>query len=335
MKTQPPTSSKNILVTGGAGYIGSHTCKWILRNGFTPISVDNLVNGNKWAVQFGPFEQGSIGDSAFMEKTLKKYKPIAVMHFAALAYVGESMDLPLQYYANNVAETIALLHSIKSCVITNLIFSSTCATFGVPVDGIIRENSPQTPINPYGRSKLMIEQILHDCRTAYGLDYAILRYFNAGGADPKGEIGELHTPETHLIPIAIQTALGTRSHLSIYGTDLATPDGSPVRDYIHVCDLAQAHIQVLKRLLAQGGSHAYNLGTSRGYSVKEVVKAVEAISGSKVPTIASPPRRGDPPILRAERLHHSEEELEWEPTMSSLENIVTTAFNWHKNTRTI
>ncbi len=235
-------SEKPILVTGGAGYIGSHACKALANAGYMPVTYDNLVYGHREAVKWGPLEEGDIADPIRLESVLRKYGPKAVMHFAAYAYVGESVENPSKYYRNNVAGTLTLLDTMRTCAVDKLIFSSTCATYGMPEQIPITEDHPQNPINPYGRSKLMIEWILKDYAAAYGLKYVSLRYFNAAGADPDGEIGEDHDPETHLIPLVLDVALGRRDHLNIFGTDYDTTDGTCIRDYIHVTDLADAHL---------------------------------------------------------------------------------------------
>lgn len=322
--------NRNILVTGGAGYIGSHACKRLAVAGYTPITVDCMVNGNPWAVKYGPLEKGDIGDRQFLESVFAQYTPTAVMHFAAYAYVGESTRAPLRYYENNVAATVTLLQTMLAHKCNRIIFSSTCATYGIPAGGIIQEGDPQVPISPYGHSKLMIEQILKDTHAAHGLNYAILRYFNAAGADPELEIGEHHTPETHLIPRAILAALGEIPALGIFGTDHPTLDGTAVRDYVHVCDLADAHLLVLKEMISKNENFEFNLGSSNGYSVKEVVNAIEKHSGVTMPIRDEPPRAGDPPTLRANSSPTIYEKLGWTPRMSSLDAIVKTAYNWHQ-----
>ncbi len=239
---------KTVLVTGGAGYIGAHACKALAEVGYTPVTYDNFAYGHPGAVKWGPLEKGDIDDRKQLEMVMQKYNPCAVMHFAAYAYVGESVKNPAKYYRNNVAGTLSLLESMKSCGIDKIIFSSTCATYGIPDQIPIVENHPQNPINPYGRSKLMIEWILHDFAAAYDFKFVSLRYFNAAGADPAAVIGEDHDPETHLIPLVLDAALGRRNRLEIYGTDYDTPDGTCIRDYIHVSDLAGAHLLALKYL---------------------------------------------------------------------------------------
>ena len=317
-----------ILVTGGAGYVGSHACKALSENGFLPITVDNLVYGHEWAVKWGPLVRGDIGDRAVLDHLFSTYKPVAVLHFAAFAYVGESVVSPDKYYRNNVAGTIALLDAVRAHGCSNLVFSSTCSTYGIPHEVPIKEDHEQKPINPYGQSKLMIEQILRDYEKAYGLRHAILRYFNAAGADLEGEIGEDHDPETHLIPLTIQAALGQRKSIEIYGTDYPTPDGTAIRDYIHVTDLANVHVLALQHLIQGKESLSLNVGTGTGHSVREVIKAVKAASKLEVPARESARREGDPPVLVAAP-DEAFKILGWQPQYSDLHTIVNSAFRWH------
>ena len=289
----------NILITGGAGYVGSHTCKALAALDYLPISLDNLIYGHQWAVQWGPGIKGDVTDAKALDQIFSDYHPKAVIHFAAFAYVGESVTDPAKYYQNNVTGSIALLEAMRRHGCRNIIFSSSCATYGLPQQVPIPESHPQLPINPYGRSKLMVEQIIKDYGGAYGMRYAILRYFNAAGADPEGQIGEDHTPETHLIPLLLQTTLGQRSHTDLYGTDYDTADGTAVRDYIHVTDLASAHVLALKYLAQSSQNLCINLGTGRGYSVLEVVQAVEQVTGRQVAYRTVDRRPGDPPALVA------------------------------------
>ncbi|MFO1434438.1 MAG: UDP-glucose 4-epimerase GalE [Candidatus Competibacteraceae bacterium] len=319
----------NVLVTGGAGYIGSHTCKALAATGFVPITLDNLVYGHRWAVKWGPFIQGDLAEPALLRQVLRTHEIQAVVHFAAYAYVGESMQDPGKYFRNNVVNTINLLDAMVAGGVHSLVFSSTCATYGLPEVLPIAEDQPQRPVNPYGESKLFIERALQWYGCAHGLRSVALRYFNAAGADVSGEIGEDHDPETHLIPLVIQAALGRRPQVDIYGTDYPTPDGSAIRDYIHVSDLASAHIKALDYLLAGGESVALNLGTGQGHSVREVITTVEAVGGRSVPARQASRRAGDPPVLiaageRARRL------LGWEPRLSDLPTIVATAWRWHE-----
>ena len=284
-----------ILITGGAGYIGSHACKAFASAGFLPVSLDNLVYGHRSAVQWGPLEEGDIADRTFLDSVIKKYNPVAVIHFAAFAYVGESVENPGKYYRNNVAGTLTLLEALRDHQIQHVVFSSTCATYGVPVTVPIPETHLQNPINPYGASKLMIERMLADFERAHGLKSVSLRYFNAAGASLAGEIGECHDPETHLIPLILDAAAGKRSEIRIFGDDYPTPDGTCIRDYIHVDDLADAHFRALSYLLRGGATAQLNLGTGRGYSVKEVIACAQAVTGRKIPVIIAARRPGDPP----------------------------------------
>ena len=318
---------KSVLVTGGAGYIGAHACKALNRAGYTPIVYDNLVYGHPEFVKWGPLEEGDIDDHQRLERVLGKYKPTAVMHFAAYAYVGESMENPSKYYLNNVAGTLSLLETMRKCDINQIIFSSTCATYGMPEQIPIDEDHPQYPINPYGRSKLMIEWILKDFATAYGLKFVSLRYFNAAGADPDAEIGEDHNPETHLIPLILDVALGRRKHLEIFGTDYDTSDGTCIRDYIHVSDLADAHLLALLYLRDGGESAAYNLGNGSGFSVREVITTARERTGCDIPCVESKRRPGDPSILigSSEKIKKT---LGWKPRFNKLETIIDTAWRW-------
>lgn len=325
-------SKERILVTGGAGYIGSHTCKALSRAGFEPVTFDSLVYGHEWAVKWGPLVKGDILDGQALDAVFAEYKPVAVMHFAAFAYVGESVSDPEKYYRNNVAGTLSLLSAMRRAGCANIVFSSTCATYGVPQDLPLREDHPQKPINPYGWTKLMMEQTLRDFDHAYAIKHASLRYFNAAGADPDGEIGEDHDPETHLIPLVIHATQGRRGHVEIFGTDYDTRDGTCVRDYIHVADLAQAHILALDHLRRKRESLTVNLGTGNGQTVREVIGAVEKVSGKITPVKEGPRRPGDPPGLYA-RADKAMELLGWKPALGDIETIVSTAWNWHEKHR--
>lgn len=325
----PDRTKSTILVTGGAGYIGSHACKALAKAGYLPVAYDNLVYGHRWAVKWGPLEEGDISDRARLKEVINKYKPLAVMHFAAYAYVGESVENPSKYYRNNVAGTLTLLEAMRNCNIDKIIFSSTCATYGMPKQLPIPEDHPQSPINPYGRSKLMIEWMLQDFAVAYNLKYVSLRYFNAAGADPDAEIGEDHDPETHLIPLVLDTALGKRDHIEIYGTDYDTPDGTCIRDYIHVTDLADAHLQALEYLLSGGKIGTFNLGNGSGFSVREVIATALRITGCDISYVESNKRAGDPPTLIGSS-DKIQSELRWKPVFQSLDFIVETAWRWHK-----
>ncbi len=325
--------TKNILVTGGAGYIGSHTCKTLAQAGYTPIAYDNLTYGHKWAVKWGPFEEGDISDRKRLDEVLKKYNPAAILHFAAFAYVGESVQNPAKYYRNNVAGSLTLLEAMHANKISKIIFSSTCATYGIPSEVPITESHPQNPINPYGSSKLMVETILKDYDTAFGITHINLRYFNAAGADPEYETGEVHDPETHLIPLTIYAATGISNNIRIFGTDYPTKDGTCIRDYIHVTDLADAHVKALAHLMETNRSDSFNLGCGNGISVKEVMKAVKKVSKSDFKITEVERRDGDPPILISSS-GKATELLKWRPKYSSIEMIVETAFNWHNKWNT-
>ncbi len=326
---KPNKPDKSVLVTGGAGYIGAHACKALAEAGYTPVTYDNFVYGHRTAVRWGPLERGDIGDRDQLEMVMKKYNPAAVMHFAAYAYVGESVTNPAKYYRNNVAGTLSLLESMNSCGIDKIIFSSTCATYGMPDKIPIDENHPQNPINPYGRSKLMIEWILQDFAAAYHLKFVSLRYFNAAGADPDAEIGENHDPETHLIPLVLDVALGGKHRLEIYGTNYDTPDGTCIRDYIHVSDLADAHLLALEYLNDGGQSNVFNLGNGNGFSVREVISTAMNVTGCDIPYLESKKRPGDPAVLigSAEKIRDN---LGWRAVHNSLEAIIRSAWRWHK-----
>ena len=316
-----------ILVTGGAGYVGSHACKALAATGHEPIVYDNLVNGHRRFVRWGPFEEGDILDAQRLDAVMATHKPDAVMHFAAHAYVGESVTDPGKYYRNNVAGTLTVLEAMRDHNIKKMVFSSTCATFGIPEQSPIDEDAPQRPINPYGASKLMIERMLADFHAAHGLGFASLRYFNAAGADPDGEIGENHDPETHLIPLVLQTASEKQPYITIFGDDYPTLDGTCIRDYIHVTDLADAHVLALAYLADGGPSLAFNLGTGQGHSVRQVIDAAKAVTGRAIPEVIAPRRSGDPPELvaspgRVRRI------LGWKPQYSALEGMISTAWNW-------
>jgi UDP-glucose-4-epimerase GalE len=320
--------TKNVLVTGGAGYIGSHACKALAKAGYTPVAYDNLVYGQREAVRWGPLVEADLADKETLAATLQRHEIAAVMHFAAFAYVGESMQKPQIYFRNNVVNTLTLLDAMLEAGIKATVFSSTCATYGTPDTVPISEAEPQKPVNPYGESKLMIERALHWYGQAYGSRHVALRYFNASGADPDGETGESHDPETHLIPLILDAALGRRPQIDIYGTDYPTPDGSAIRDYIHVQDLADAHVKATEYLMQGGESIALNLGTGRGHSVREVVAAAERITGRRIPRRETGRRAGDPPALVADP-RRANEVLRWTPVMSDLDSIIRTAWAWH------
>ncbi len=330
MQMNSTNDMKNpVLVTGGAGYIGAHACKALSRAGYTPIAYDNLVYGHRSAVKWGPLEEGDISDRRRLETVMREYKPGAIMHFAAYAYVGESVEKPSKYYCNNVAGTLMLLETMRSCGIDKMIFSSTCATYGMPEQIPIPEDHPQNPINPYGRSKLMVEWMLKDFAAAYNIKYVSLRYFNAAGADPGAEIGEDHDPETHLIPLVLDAASGKRAQIEIFGTDYETPDGTCIRDYIHVTDLADAHLLALEYLISGGNSDVLNLGNGNGFSVREVIAAALKITGCDIPYLESDRRPGDPPVLIGSS-NRIKKKLGWRPLYDSLGAIIETAWRWHQ-----
>ncbi len=319
---------KNILVTGGAGYIGSHACKALAKAGYTPIAYDSLVCGHREAVRWGPLVEGDLADRGLLADTLARFEVAAVIHFAAFAYVGESMAKPQLYFHNNVVNTLTLLDAMLAARLRHIVFSSSCATYGTPARLPITEDTPQRPVNPYGESKLICERAIHWYGEAHGMTYAALRYFNAAGADPDSEIGEEHERETHLVPLILATALGQRSEIDIYGTDYDTPDGTAVRDYVHVQDLAEAHLAALNHLLGGGSSLALNLGTGTGHSVREVIAAAERVTGRRIARREMPRRPGDPPVLVAD-VGRARETLGWHARMSDLDSILGSAWAWH------
>lgn len=317
-----------IVVTGGAGYIGSHAVKALLQSGHEVIVFDNLSKGHRAAVSGAELIEGDLSDQLVLTRIMRDQCIEAVMHFAALAQVGESVQQPAIYYATNVVGTYNLLEAMRTAGVNKLVFSSTTATFGAPETMPIHEGLPQQPINPYGFTKLVVEQMLDDYARAYGLGFAALRYFNAAGASEDGDIGEDHSPESHLIPLVLQVALGKRASISVFGTDYPTPDGTCIRDYVHVDDLAAAHLLALEQL-QPGKGLKLNLGIGRGYSVREVIDACRKITGHPIPETVSPRRPGDPPELVADsRL--AQQTLAWKPKYDSLERIVETAWKWHQ-----
>ena len=320
--------AKNILVTGGAGYIGSHTAKALARAGYRPVTYDSLVYGHRHAVKWGPFVEGDIADTAKLERVIKDEAIDAVVHFAAFAYVGESVTKPEIYFQNNVVGSLSLLDAMRHTGVKPIVFSSTCATYGMPDRMPITEETLQRPINPYGETKLMIERALAWYGPAHDIRSVSLRYFNACGADPEGEIGEEHDPETHLIPLILDAALGKRAAIDVYGTDYPTPDGTAVRDYIHVQDLAEAHVKALAYLFDGGETTQVNLGTGTGNSVREVIDAVERVTGRTVPKREVARRAGDPPELVADP-SKANSLLGWQPAMSDIDSIIRTAWAWH------
>lgn len=320
----------NVIVTGGAGYIGSHTCKALAAAGFTPVTYDNLSTGNRWAVRWGPLEIGDISDIARLREVFRRHRPVGVVHFAALALVGESVAEPALYYRQNVAGTMAVLEAARAMGLPPFVFSSTCAVYGVPPEGAIAEDMAKAPINPYGASKLMVERILADYGTAYNLRAAVLRYFNAAGADPDGEIGEFRAIETHVVPNTIEALLGRKPTVKIFGLDYPTADGTAVRDYVHVSDLALAHVRALERLLGGAESFVCNLGTGKGASVMEIITRLERISNLRVPLEHAPRRPGDPPSLVADPTRSRALLGAGLTERSDLETILRTALAWHQ-----
>ena len=319
----------NVLVVGGAGYIGSHMVRILDREGHTPIVLDNLCDGHRESVVGHKLIVGELSDRELVDSILSENKIEAVMHFAAFAQVGESVVNPAKYYVNNVMATIDLLESMRANDVKKFVFSSTCATYGEPETVPISENEKQEPVNPYGFTKLVIERALDDYAAAYGFSFAALRYFNAAGASPGGDIGEDHDPETHLIPIVLQVALGQREHITIYGDDYETPDGTCIRDYIHVDDLGAAHLTALEKL-EPGKGIKLNLGTGNGYSVREVIDACRQISGKEIPEVMGKRRAGDPPKLVANAAA-AKELLGWVPRYQKVEDVVETAWAWHQS----
>ncbi|WOD38423.1 UDP-glucose 4-epimerase GalE [Nodosilinea sp. E11] len=326
------TDANTILVTGGAGYIGSHAVMALQQAGYQVVILDNLVYGHRDLVETvlkAELIEGSTLDKGLLKDIFSRYNISAVMHFSAYAYVGESVSNPAKYYENNVVGTLSLLDAMVEAGIKNFVFSSTCATYGVPEEMPITETHPQNPINPYGATKLMVERILTDYDKAYDFRSVRFRYFNAAGAHPSGLLGEDHNPETHLIPLVLQTALGKRESISVFGTDYPTPDGTCVRDYIHVCDLADAHILGLEYLLKGGESNVFNLGNGNGFSVREVIDAAVRVTGKSIPVVEVDRRPGDPPALvggsdRARSI------LGWNPQYADIDTILTHAWAWHQ-----
>jgi len=317
-----------ILVAGGAGYIGSHACKALKEKGFTVVVFDNLERGHRDLVRWGPLEEGDLLDKAALDAVFKKHEPSAVMHFAAYAYVGESVTDPARYYRNNVLGSFNLVNAAKAHGVKNFVFSSTCAVYGLPAGLPITEEMPLNPINPYGNTKLAIERLLEDYGRAYGMRSVRLRYFNAAGADPDGETGEDHSPEPHLIPLVLDAAVGRRDDIIVYGDDYDTLDGTCVRDYIHVTDLAEAHVLAFEYLLKGGATTAINLGNSSGHSVKEVINTVKKVSQRDFKVRVGPRRPGDPPSLIGSN-KRAEEVLGWRPQRSDMQTIIEDAWRWH------
>lgn len=318
---------QTVLVTGGAGYVGAHCCLALAKEGFRPVVFDDLSNGHREHVQWGPLEIGDIRDAARLDAVFAAYAPVAVLHFAARIEVGESVKNPGAFFDNNVGGSITVVEAARRAGVSAMVFSSTCAIFGDPVTLPMDETHPQSPLNPYGRSKLMVEQALIDYDRHVGFKSAVMRYFNAAGADPEGRIGEWHDPETHAIPLAIQVALGQRSQFTIFGDDYDTRDGTAMRDYVHVLDLADAHVAALKRLLAGGSSEAFNLGAGTGTTVRELVDGVVRATGKSVPLQMAPRRPGDAPALVADNAK-ARQMLGWAPSRD-LDAILSSAWRWH------
>lgn len=319
----------NVLVTGGAGYIGSHACKMLLHAGFNPVTFDNLSRGWKQAVKFGPFEFGDLLNKPDIDRVLVKYKPVAIMHFAALSEVGESLTNPGLYWQNNLMGSLNLIQSAIDHDCMNFVFSSTCATYGEWDNILLNEDCERRPVSAYGGSKCAVENIMQDFEKAFGLNYVVFRYFNVAGADPDAEVGELHIPETHLIPLVLEVADGRRDAITIFGTDYDTPDGSCIRDYVHVCDIVEAHILGLNWLLEGNESRIYNLGTGNGFSVKDVIDHVKNITSKEVPTIEGERRPGDCTKLVSGSTR-ALKELGWSFGRSTLNQMITDAWRWHK-----
>lgn len=320
--------ARAVLVTGGAGYIGSHVCKALAKKGYLPITLDNLSTGNRSAVKWGPLYEGDIGDQTLVETLLKTYPICGTIHLAAFSNVRRSHQIPLEYYQNNVSQTLTLLQTLLKKGKTLFVFSSSCAVYGMPKTIPIQENHPKEPISPYGESKLMVEKIV---QTLPELNYAILRYFNAAGADLEGEIGESHDPETHLIPLLIQTALNKNKQFILNGTTHATEDGTPIRDFVHVTDLADAHVLALEKIVEEKKNLILNLGTGKGYSVYNIISCIEKKVQTKIPIIHKDPFPGDPPVLIADEAK-ARENLQWKPSLD-LTHIIETAWSWHQNKR--
>ncbi|WP_227269230.1 UDP-glucose 4-epimerase GalE [Roseobacter weihaiensis] len=321
---------KTVLVTGGAGYIGSHACKALKAAGYHPVTFDNLVTGWQQAVKFGPFEQGDLLDRARLDAVFAAHQPVAVMHFAALSQVGESMQDPGRYWRNNVTGSLTLIEAAVAAGCPHFVFSSTCATYGEQDNVVLDEESAQLPINAYGASKRAIEEILRDFEAAFGLRHVIFRYFNVAGADPQGEVGEFHRPETHLIPVLLDAIDGKRDGLTIHGTDYETPDGTCIRDYVHVCDLVDAHVLGLKWLEEGKASRVFNLGTGQGFSVREVMDHSRTVTNREVPFTEGPRREGDCTKLVSGSTRAATE-LGWQPHRSTLSDMIADAWRWHQN----
>ncbi|WP_284320908.1 UDP-glucose 4-epimerase GalE [Dyella acidisoli] len=320
----------NVLICGGAGYIGTHMLKMLALRGYETTVFDNLSTGHRAAVRWGRFVEGNILDREALDRLFVSQHIDVVMHFCALSQVGESVRDPYTYYQNNVTGTVTLLEAMRAADVNKLVFSSTAAVYGVPVnEGLLSESHPTNPINPYGASKLMVERVLEDASRAYGLRSVILRYFNAAGADSEGDIGESHLPETHLIPNVLRVAQGIGEPLKVFGNDYVTRDGTCIRDYVHVTDLAQAHFQAMRFLESNEGTHCFNLGSGKGHTVMEVIAAAREITGQPIEFVRAPRRAGDPPALVAD-IRRAIEVLDWRPEFEDVRSIIETAWRWHR-----
>ncbi len=321
--------SEAVLVTGGAGYVGSHACKRLAEEGFHPVTFDNLSAGHRWAVRWGPLVTGEINDRQALAEAIERHRPVAAMHFAGLISVADSLADPLAYFQTNVGGSLALIAAARAHGLDKLVFSSSAAVYGEPRAVPLVEDHPREPINPYGASKLMVERVLADVSAAHGFRSVSLRYFNAAGADPTGEIGEDHDPETHLIPRVLDAALGRGRAIDVYGDDYGTPDGTCVRDFVHVSDLADAHVLALRYLLTGGATTCLNLGSAKGFSVREVIGAARRVTGRPIAVEVGPRRAGDPAVLVADS-RAARATLGWQPSRSAIERVIEDAWRWHQ-----
>ncbi len=319
----------HVLVTGGAGYIGSHACKALKKEGYVPVAYDNLATGWQDAVKFGPFEHGDVLDRERLDEVFRNYQPLAVMHFAALSQVGEAMQKPGQYWRNNVVGSLNLIEAAVAAGCLDFVFSSTCATYGDQDNVLLDEQTEQKPLNAYGASKLAVEDMLRDFEVAHGLRSVIFRYFNVAGADPEVEVGEFHRPESHLIPLLLEAIDGKRPALTVFGNDYDTPDGTCIRDYVHVCDIVDAHVLGLNWLRSGCGSRVFNLGSGSGFSVREVISCSHLVTNREVPVVEGPRREGDCAKL-VSGSQRAIEELNWAPRRSDLTTMITDAWRWHQ-----
>jgi UDP-glucose 4-epimerase len=322
-------ADERVLITGGAGYVGAHVNKCLSERGYRTVVLDNLQRGHRDLVRWGEFIEGRVGDKGLLKKIFQRYSITSVIHLAAFAYVGESVEKPGKYWKNNFSESLSLLDQCVMFGVKRLILSSTCSIYGQPATALIDEDHRQAPINPYGRTKLALEWAIEDITSASDLTYCSLRYFNAAGADPNGEIGERHSPETHLIPLALRAAFNNGGEIEVYGGDYDTPDGTCIRDYVHVCDLADAHARALKYLEDSGQNEKWNLGLGSGFSVNDVLESVERVSGQSIKRIVKPRRAGDPPLLVSDP-SRARQMLGWNPKFLDLDSIIDTAWSWHQ-----